>query len=188
MRTITPQTSTKPPADLLDAHMNTTAPRTALKASVLKNSVTAGLIAIFFCFSASSVWAEQPQQHSAATQAAQKVLDRFMTTFNQRDMKGWAATLNYPHVRFASGTVTVWDSKEEFSKTPPFKALAKIGWDHSHWRSREVIMASPAKVHIATTFERFNKSNESIGVYQSLYIVTRVNGDWGITSRSSLAP
>ncbi len=188
MHTINPQTSKTPPADLLDAYMNITAPRTNLKASALKNSATAGLLTIFLWVSASSAWAEHPQQHPAATQAAQKVLDRFMTTFNQRDMKGWAATLNYPHVRFASGTVTVWNTNEEFSKTPPFKALAKIGWDHSHWLSREVVMASPTKVHIATTFERFNKSNESIGVYQSLYIVTRVNGNWGITSRSSLAP
>lgn len=128
------------------------------------------------------------QQHPAAVAAAQKVLDTFMTTFNRRDMKSWAATLNYPHVRFASGTVTVWENQKEFTKTPPFKALANIGWDHSHWLARDVVMASPAKVHIATTFERFDKNNESIGVYQSLYIVTRVKGEWGIQSRSSLAP
>ena len=35
--------------------------------------------------------------------AAMRVLDDWMTAFNARDMQTWAATLNYPHVRFASG-------------------------------------------------------------------------------------
>ena len=150
--------------------------------------LTVGLFAALLWLGAAPVSADNTQQHSAAVAAAQKVLDTFMTTFNRRDMKSWAATLNYPHVRFASGEVKVWETENEFNKTPPFKALAKIGWDHSHWLARDVVMSSPAKVHIATTFERFDQNNESIGVYQSLYIVTRVKGEWGIQSRSSLAP
>ena len=130
----------------------------------------------------------QLPKHESAISAAQSVLDEFMLTFNRRDMAGWANTLNYPHVRFASGEVKVWPDRKEFLLTPPFEALKNIGWDHSHWISRKVVMSSAAKVHIATTFERFNKANESLGVYESLYIVTRVAGRWGIQSRSSLAP
>lgn len=127
-------------------------------------------------------------KHTSAIRAAMTVLDEFMITFNRRDMPAWAETLNYPHVRFASNEVKVWSDIHEFMAEPPFTLLANIGWDHSHWRSRDVVMASATKVHIATLFERFNAANESIGVYQSLYIVTRVNGQWGIQSRSSLAP
>jgi len=47
---------------------------------------------------------------------------------------------------------------------------------------------SPAKVHIATKFQRFNEKNESIGTYESLYIVTKADGHWGTQARSSLAP
>ncbi len=159
-----------------------------MNAPLFRKRIAARLIGLALALIASTVQANDPQQHSAAVRAAQEVLDRFMATFNQRDMNGWSATLNYPHVRFASGTVKVWETEAEFRATPPFEALAKLGWDHSHWLSREVVMASPAKVHIATTFQRFNENNESIGVYQSLYIVTRVNGEWGIQSRSSLAP
>jgi len=124
----------------------------------------------------------------SAAQAAMKVLDEFMLSFNNRDMAAWSETLNYPHVRFASGEVRVWQDIEEFSATPPFSALSETGWDHSHWISRKVVMSSPAKVHIATVFQRFNSDNQSIGVYESMYIVTRVGGRWGIQSRSSLAP
>ena len=69
-------------------------------------------------------------------------------------LKLGAASLNYPHVRFASGTVTVWDSAEEFAKTLAFESLPHSGWDHSHWLTRDVILVSESKVHIATKFAR----------------------------------
>jgi len=126
--------------------------------------------------------------NDTAITSAMTVLDDFMAAFNNRDMPTWAATLNYPHVRFASGEVRVWESLEEFSATPPFNALKKTSWHHSAWLSRDVILASPSKVHIATVFQRFDANNQSIGVYESLYIVTRSNNRWGIQARSSLAP
>lgn len=115
-------------------------------------------------------------------------LDEFMRSFNARDMSAWSATLNYPHVRFASGTVMIWQTRADFAANPPFQALADTGWDHSRWLSREVVLASPDKVHLSTVFQRYNSSNEIIGTYQSLYIVTKVDGTWGIQARSSLAP
>lgn len=119
---------------------------------------------------------------------AMQAMDNFMLAFNARDPQAWAESLNYPHVRFASGTVTVWDSAEEFANTRAFENLAATGWDHSHWLTREVTLAAPGKVHIATVFQRFNSANEVIGTYESLYIVTNVNGHWGTQARSSLAP
>ena len=44
-----------------------------------------------------------------AIDKSMEVLDDFMETFNARDMESWSATLNYPHVRFSGGEVTVWD-------------------------------------------------------------------------------
>jgi hypothetical protein len=123
-----------------------------------------------------------------AIASAMAAMDEFMLAFNDKDSDEWAATLNYPHVRFASGTVTVWDSAEEFSDTDAFQSLARLGWDHSHWLTRDVVLVSPDKVHIAALFQRFNEANEIIGTYQSLYIVTKVNGHWGTQARSSLAP
>ena len=129
----------------------------------------------------------QPENEEAVA-GAMAALDEFMITFNARDSQLWARSLNYPHVRFASGTVTVWESAEKFAQTDSFNRLAAIGWDHSHWLTRNVVLVSPAKVHIATKFQRFNEKNESIGTYESLYIVTKVDGRWGTQARSSLAP
>ncbi|MDC3358191.1 hypothetical protein OAX71_02170 [Pseudomonadales bacterium] len=132
--------------------------------------------------------AQPKTEDELAIMGAMHAMDEFLLAFNQRDAAGWAASLNYPHVRFASGTVTVWNSAADFSDTDAFEMLSKSGWDHSHWLTRDVVLVSPQKVHIATVFQRFNKRNEIIGTYQSLYVVTKKDGHWGTQARSSLAP
>ena len=117
-----------------------------------------------------------------------KVLDSFMSTFNSRDMKTWSKTLNYPHVRLAGGKVTVWSTQEEYAAEDIFERLASTGWNYSAWLSREVILVSEDKVHISTVFQRYDKDHNPMKKYQSLYIVTKQNGEWGVQARSSLAP
>lgn len=140
----------------------------------------------------SSATRAQSTQYDEATESAiasaMAAMDAFMLAFNAQDPEAWAASLNYPHVRFASGTVTVWESAEEFAQTTAFERLPQTGWDHSHWLSRETTLASPGKVHISTVFQRFNSDNEVLGTYQSLYIITEMDGHWGTQARSSLAP
>lgn len=137
---------------------------------------------------ASLAIAQSSDDTDAAVAGAMQAMDDFMLGFNARDPEAWAESLNYPHVRFASGTVTVWESAEEFAKTQAFVALPASGWDHSHWLTRDITLAAPGKVHIATVFQRFNSDNEVIGTYESLYIITNVDGHWGTQARSSLAP
>lgn len=133
--------------------------------------------------------APNQRDNETAIASAMAALDEFMLTFNSRDPVAWAGSLHYPHVRFASGTVTIWHTAEEFAAGESFDRLAAEGWDHSRWISREVVLASPGKVHVNTVFQRFNANNEPIGTYESLYIVTRdANGHWGTQARSSLAP
>ena len=95
---------------------------------------------------------------------------------------------SYPHVRFAGSEVTVWDTKEEYSSVDIFDRLTSTGWHHSAWLSRKVILVSEDKVHISTVFQRYDKSNNPLKQYQSLYIVTNKDGHWGVQARSSLAP
>lgn len=138
----------------------------------------------------SSVMAQSNNEEEESIAGAMAAMDEFIVSFNARDPEAWAASLNYPHVRFASGTVTVWDSAEEFefAQTDSFERLRRAGWDHSHWLTRDVILVSSEKVHISTIFQRFNSDNQPISTYQSLYIVTKVDGHWGTQARSSMAP
>ena len=132
-------------------------------------------------------WADDTEESDSINKAMQ-VLDSFMYSFNARDMNSWSETLNYPHVRIAGGKVTVWDTKEEYSATNVFNRLTATGWDHSAWVSRDVVLVSKNKVHISTVFQRYDKDNNPMKKYQSLYVVTNDEGHWGVQARSSLAP
>lgn len=132
-------------------------------------------------------WADDTEESDSINKAMQ-VLDSFMYSFNARDMNSWSETLNYPHVRIAGGKVTVWDTKEEYSATNVFNRLTATGWDHSAWVSKDVVLVSKNKVHISTVFQRYDKDNNPMKKYQSLYVVTNDEGHWGVQARSSLAP
>ncbi len=145
-------------------------------------------LALLIIISTAPVAAQQEDEKAQILNSALAALDEFMRTFNSKDPQAWAASFNYPHIRFASGQLNIWTTPEEFAANSPFDNLARTGWDHSHWISREVSLLSAEKVHFNTVFQRFNSDNEVIGTYESLYIVTRVNGHWGTQGRSSLAP
>ncbi|MBX3484677.1 hypothetical protein [Phenylobacterium sp.] len=130
-----------------------------------------------------------PQKHAkfaAEIAAAQDRLDAFMKAFNARDLQAFEATFNFPHVRFASGTVTIINPG--YHKPEMFGRGALTDWDHSAWDRRDVIHAGADKVHIDTRFSRYRKDNSLIGGFDSIYIVTRLDGRWGIQGRSSFAP
>ena len=48
-----------------------------------------------------------------AIAGALAVTDRFLTTFNDGDARGHAATLAYPHIRLASANVLIWSDIDE---------------------------------------------------------------------------
>lgn len=128
----------------------------------------------------------QHAKFAAEIAAAQERLDAFMKAFNDRDVTAFEATFNFPHVRFASSTVTVINPG--YHKPEMFNRGALAEWDHSAWQRRDVIHAGADKVHIDTRFTRFRKDGSVIGGFDSIYIVTRVDGRWGIQGRSSYAP
>jgi hypothetical protein len=123
---------------------------------------------------------------AAEIAAAQACLDAFMVAFNARDLPAFEATFNFPHVRFASGKVTIL--KPGDMQPAMFTTGALAEWDHSAWQRRDVIHAGADKVHIDTHFARYRKDGSLIGGFDSIYIVTRQDGHWGIQGRSSYAP
>ena len=121
--------------------------------------------------------------------AAMGVLDEFMRAFNARDGEAMCRTFHYPHVRFASGAVRTYQTHEDCVEQTDFARFAqRFGWDHSTWDSRTVVQANADKVHVMVVFSRYNADDEQISQFDSLYIIARVDGRWGIRSRSSFAP
>jgi len=119
-------------------------------------------------------------------EAAIGVLDEFMRAFNARDVQAYDATFNFPSVRLASNTLRMINAGDH--QPSMFETGSLAIWDHSAWQKREVLHAGPDKVHIDTRFARYRKDGSLIGGFDSIYIVTKENGRWGIKIRSSFAP
>ncbi len=129
---------------------------------------------------------EDTKETRAAVAGAMACLDAFMAAFNARDIEAWSQTFNYPSVRFASGQMVIIEPG--YHKPEMFTRGALAEWDHSAWERRAVIHAGADKVHIDTRFTRHRKDGSVIGGFDSIYVVTRENGHWGVKARSSFAP
>jgi hypothetical protein len=127
-------------------------------------------------------------QDTTAEAQARRAMDQFMKTFNARDPQAWAASLNYPHVRFAGNQVRVYNSAQEFVRDNLDYPARLAPWHHSAWEEMKVIQSEPDKVHFAVIFVRYDASGKEIGKFPSLYIVTVKDGHWGVQGRSSYAP
>lgn len=118
--------------------------------------------------------------------AAMACLDAFMTAFNARDVKAFETTFNFPSVRLASGKLAIIEPG--YHHPGMFDQGALKDWHHSAWERREVIHAGEDKVHIDTRFTRYRADGSVIGGFDSIYVVTKEDGHWGVKARSSFAP
>lgn len=147
-----------------------------------------GSILLALPFALPLLSAMQGNSNSSDEQALATV-DAFIEAFNQQDHKAWAATLNYPHVRIASGNIKVWQNAEEYLGAFDFKTLhQKSDWHHSEFDYKKIIQSSPDKVHVAVRFTRYREDGSKIASYEAIYIVTNHDGHWGVQARSSFAP
>ncbi len=123
-----------------------------------------------------------------AEAAAMKLLDAFMIAFNAGDVAAFEAVLHFPHYRIASGNVSVLPDPGTLPALFERFVAAMPDWDHSAWEKREVIHSGPDKVHIDTRFIRYRADGSVLASFDSLYIVTKQDGRWGVVARSSFAP
>lgn len=126
-------------------------------------------------------------RYDAEVAAAFDITDALMFAFNEGDLDLFNSTFNFPAVRVLANGVMKIDQAEDH---PPamFDRSGLPDWDHSAWERREVVHAGPDKVHLATRFSRYRSDGSAIDGYESLYVITRQNGRWGVKMRSSFAP
>lgn len=139
------------------------------------------LVGLLLCAGFVSPQASQKQIEAEAM----KLLDDYMSAWNRKDLVEWEKTFHFPHYRLASGKMSVLERAGQQDATRIWAAIP--GWHHSKWERRRIISASADKVHVDTKFTRFREDGSQIGSYESLYILTKENGRWGVKLRSSYA-
>ena len=115
-------------------------------------------------------------------------LDRFMVALNAYDAAAMDAEMHFPHVRFAGGTIAVY----QVPGSNPMDLFERLrrddGWHHSVWNERTVVQKNDTKVHMAVNYTRLRSDDSIIGVYDSLYALALKDGRWGVQLRSSFEP
>jgi len=117
-----------------------------------------------------------------------KVLDEFMASLNAYDAAGMDRAMHFPHVRIARGEVKVYAQAGSNPMDLFDKLKAEDRWSHSRWDQRDLVQFNDVKAHYAVSYTRYRDDGSVIGVYESLYILTRDEHGWGIVARSSFGP
>ena len=129
-----------------------------------------------------------PDERRETEQACFAVLDQFMDALNGHDAAGMDAAMHFPHIRFAGGQLKVYEKAGSNPMDLFQKLREEDDWLYSHWRTRDVVQFNDNKAHVALSYTRYRSDDSVIGVYESLYILTKVDGRWGIQVRSSFGP
>jgi hypothetical protein len=123
---------------------------------------------------------------NSALASALACLDAYLKGLNRGDEAATNAACHFPHVRLAGGKVAVWEKSGDY-KLADFRSRAGDGWHRSTWDERTPIHVGDNKVHLKVKFSRWRKDGSLIGAFETIYIVTRLDGRWGIQARSSFA-
>jgi hypothetical protein len=129
-------------------------------------------------------------EEQASIPAAREVMEGFMAAWNARDGQAMADLwCHFPHVRFHSRQVTVWQRPEDFALAhhQAQQRLGAEGWTHSEWDYVEPVDAGSDKVHFRVQATRYREDGTVVERFRALYIVTLLEGRWGIQGRSSWA-
>lgn len=115
---------------------------------------------------------------------APKVADRYFDAFNASDFVTNASALHFPSYMITpKGDFYAFSDLESYVEMlNGFEAY----WHHEHVVGKDILQSSPKKVHVAIKASRYDDKNILINTHESLWIVTCVDGEWGIKARSHL--
>ena len=115
-------------------------------------------------------------------------MDAFVAALNARDDEALYHTIHLPHFRISADGVLIYPTLDELKKSylQDFFARAGTDWGHTIFDSKDVIHSSENKAHVFLQFTRYDSSGSNIGTFRSLWIMTRVDGKWGVGSASPI--
>ena len=137
-------------------------------------------------FAAGGADVSELRRFALATTAVAAV-EAFFAAFNDpTDAAGWAATLNYPHVRLADRKVEVWKTAEAY--LTGLQPGRQRTWVRTRLDWAEPVQVGRGGVNVAVRFSRLNRQGDTLSSYEAVYLVTTRDGHVGIQARSSFAP
>ena len=114
---------------------------------------------------------------------------RFFETFNTRDAFAFSSAMSYPHVRVSwAREAGVLADREAHALSVSWDAFIAAGWHHTEGSSPRVVGTTENKAHISGGWTRITNEGKKLLVNRVCYIVTCIDGRWGIQSRFGTDP
>ena len=108
----------------------------------------------------------------------------FFEAFNAKSREGWADVMSYPHTRVsARGSARYFETPKEYADGASWETIEATGWVRTRGIEPERVHESDDKVHLAAGWTRYDAQDRPILSNRVTYILTLVDGSWGIQAR-----
>ena len=122
-----------------------------------------------------------------AERAAVAAVEAFYEAWSAGDLETLRGTMNYPHVSLFPGHIEVRATPEEFES--PFERLRELqAWHSSSLDRIHPIWTRDDKVCLSVDWSRYGEDGTRYLSGNIVYIVTNVDGHWGIQFRARSEP
>ena len=123
----------------------------------------------------------------AAERAAVAAVEAFYQAWSEGDLETLRGTMNYPHVSLFPGHIEVRATPEDFES--PFERLRELqAWHSSSLDRIHPIWTRDDKVCLSVDWSRYGEDGARYLSGNIIYIVTNVEGHWGIQFRARSEP
>ncbi len=124
---------------------------------------------------------------SDSASEAIEAFHRWNDAFNARDTETQVSRMHFPHVRLAENRFQTWETADEFraGQDGHTRRLKAEGWDHTDTIAIEAVQADNEKVHLAIRQSRQHADGVEYNGFDTLWIFTKIDGEWGVQFRSS---
>ncbi|PCH61957.1 MAG: hypothetical protein COC19_03685 [SAR86 cluster bacterium] len=124
-----------------------------------------------------------------AIQEATSAIYAFFDAFNEADNTALFEVNHVPQVMLNTGLFLHAVNRESLPVTVNFDGLrARESWGFSIAEDLEIIHAMPGNVIFQLEFERFNSAGSKYRRVPALWVLTQINGKWGVQFRSLMPP
>lgn len=114
----------------------------------------------------------------------EQVYREFFRADSAQDAQAWADVMSYPHVRVSGdGRVHYFETAADYAASASWTEREATGWVRSEGIEPERVHASADMVHLAGGWIRYNADGDPILENRVVYLLTRLDGSWGIQAR-----
>ena len=115
----------------------------------------------------------------------------FFERFTAKDRGGWAACMSYPHIRVAPpredaaarSAARFYPTAADYAAAADWAPFEAAGWVRTQGIEPVRLHESEDMVHLLGGWTRFNADDEPIRKNRVAYLLTRLEGGWGIQAR-----